>query len=87
MSEAIWHGFIHQKNDFVLHDKFGMFSVDGNSAVKVVLANYIDLAKVKAKEQGILTARGRFESFQEGDVLSSEDEQRYDDFFGHRDDP
>ncbi len=87
MAEAVWDGFIAPKSGYVLPDEFGMFSAEGNSAVKAALAKYIKSANETAAERGLRTSKERLDVFQDIEVALSVDGQTYDEFFGHLDTP
>jgi len=77
MSEAVFNGFIFEKEGYVLPDTFGLYEKDGNSAVKEVLSRYIEKMLPLAKES---SAKERLEMFQ--DEVYSESGESADEFFG-----
>lgn len=78
MSEAIFNGFIFEKESYVMPNSFGLSKEEGNSAVKKALTTYIETMLPLAKEA---TPEERLEMFQDDDVYSQSGEAP-DDFFG-----
>lgn len=83
MGNAIFDGFIRPKHGYLLPDAFGLYTDDGNSAVKDALAEYILAANAKASEIGLSSFHDRLASFQNPDVKSESTSAYYDDFFGY----
>ena len=84
MSDAVIDGFVRDTNDFCLADDFGLYSAAGNRAVKDAVSQYIETAKLKARELGLAKSRDRLAAFQNPSV-ESDVGNFYDDFFGHSD--
>ncbi len=84
MSRAIHHAFLVPDPNYVLPDEFGLYTDEGNRAVKAALAAYIREANAKCAELGIHKFHDRLAAFQAEDVVSDHpDEPTYnDDYFG-----
>ena len=87
ISDAIMSGFVRQTAGYSLPDEFGMFDADADSAVKAALAQFIERATQAAASQGLDSPQARLDAFQNPEITSSGDQQAYDEFFGHREEP
>lgn len=85
MSEAIVHGFIEPEPGYALASEFGMFSAEGDAAVHRALAGFLAKSHLAARVAGLDTPAKRLEAFQDCDVVTSQEGQAYDSFFGHVD--
>ncbi|CAA6821306.1 MAG: Unknown protein [uncultured Sulfurovum sp.] len=77
MSQAVYNGFIFEREAYVLPNAFGLFGASGNEAVKKALNNYIMKMLFVAKGK---SAVERLEMFQ--DRVYNEDGESIDEFFG-----
>jgi len=77
MSEAVFSSFIFEKSGYVMPNDFGLFTKEGNEAVKVALTKYVNEMLLLAKDAD---AKERLEMFQ--DEVYSENGESQNDFFG-----
>jgi len=77
MSDAVFISFIFEKSDYVMPNRFGLFTKEGNEAVKVALTKYVNEMLLLAKDADL---KERLEMFQ--DKVYSENGVSQDDFFG-----
>ncbi len=84
MSEAIYHSFIEPLAGYILPNEFGMFSNEGNVAVRAALVKFVVEANIEADRLRLQTPQIRLDAFQDNDVQSLEG-NTYDEYFGHRD--
>jgi hypothetical protein len=84
MLDAVYNGFLKPKEHFVMPDRFGMFSDEGNQRVKAALESYIKRANQRAEEIGLSDPNERLAAFQDTEFLVGEGEDTimFDDFFG-----
>lgn len=81
MSNAVHHGFLKPRPDYMLADKFGMRTAEGNRRVRDALAGYIAGAASAAEATGLGTFHQRLAAFQDGSVRTAR-KRDYDSFFG-----
>ena len=77
MSDAVFNGFIFEKENYVLPETFGLYEKDGNEAVKKALTIYIEEMLILVKDA---TPKERLEMFQ--DEVYAEGGESQDEFFG-----
>ncbi len=87
MAEAISCAFVKIEKGYSLPREFGMFSSEGNAAVRGALAAFLAKAPLSARAAGLDTPAKRLAAFQDADVATTKDGQCYDAFFGHADEP
>jgi hypothetical protein len=85
MHDVIIDGFINPKNDFVLPDEFGMFSAEGNGAIRRVLERLLPEFRHAASHDGLNTPKERLSAFQNDELKTPDEGNYYDDFFGYID--
>ncbi len=78
MFATIYRAFMRQEFRYEIPDKFGMFSPDGNLAVREALLKFVAAAKPRSIE----TPEARFGAFQDPAIQSSKG-STYDEYFGH----
>jgi hypothetical protein len=84
MREAITRAFFKPDPGYILPDEYGMFSVEGNAKVKVVLSQFIVAARIEAEQNGLSTPVDRLDAFQNIEAQSCRG-NTYDEYFGHAD--
>ena len=84
MYEAVLRGFLKPEPGYELGNEFGMFTPQGNRAVRSALSEYIVAANEMANEAGGMTFHQRLEAFQSSTAQST-NEQTHDEFFGWAD--
>src|SRR4051812_13305913 len=82
MSNAIMEGFVRHRLQYEITKDLGMFSEEGNTAVRNALTVYIAAANEKADELGLKTFHDRLNAVQDGSVRSVNGND-YDEFLGH----
>ena len=85
MYEAVHKGFIAPEAGFQLPDEFGMFSPEGNQAIKEALAQFLNHAEVKTATQQLATPQARLNAFQ--DPVETEEGLTQEDYFGYSESP
>ena len=85
MHRAIERGWIKPVSGYVVPSEFGMFSREGNLAVRDALEHFLDAAPDAGADERLDTPQQRLEAFQNAEVTSSGDGHTYDEFFGHAD--
>lgn len=83
MHAAIVDGFVRKTPNYKLPDEFGMFTPDGNLAVKAALTEFILEANRVAELNNICAFHDRFAVFQDPRATSTSEEVSVDDFFGY----
>ena len=85
LAEAVMQGWVWQTEDWELPDELGLFSEEGNRAVRQALASFLESARgAQEKEEGDLgTPARRLFAFQDP-AVKSDDGSPYDEYFGHR---
>ena len=68
MDAAIHRGFVHSRKDYVLPQKFGMFSEKANALVRAALGAFLLHPEVRKAAKVLKTPEDRFAAFQDGDV-------------------
>lgn len=85
MGDAVFNLFLKPTPECTMPDDFGLWSAEGNLAVKLALERYISSARVLAPEMGLSTFHERLEAFQYESVCSDLEGNYPDDFFGWMD--
>ena len=85
MHVALTQAFVKQVEGYSLPTEFGMFSAEGNSAVREALSRYVTRAIDAAKSAGLHTPEARLDALQDIHVVSSRGKGTYDEFIGHAD--
>jgi len=85
MHRAIERGWVKPVSGYVVPNEFGMFSREGNLAVRDALEHFLDAAPDAAADERLDTPQQRLDAFQNAEVTSSGDGHTYDEFFGHAD--
>lgn len=76
---AVYHGFVLRVPGYSLPESLGMASAEGNAAVRIALAEFLDASSVS----GARTPLQRFAAFQDATV-ESESGRCYSDYFGYQ---
>jgi len=82
MSDAVLKLFIIPVEGYELPGEFGMFSNEGNTAVKNALEKFLQNVQGLIGSQGFDTPEHRLQAFQNEDI-ESDDGMYYDDYFGY----
>ncbi|MBV8416916.1 MAG: hypothetical protein JO251_17060 [Verrucomicrobia bacterium] len=82
MAEAIDKSFVQPEHGYVLPNKFGMFSTEGDAAVRKALGAFLNHPEVIAARAQLPKAVDRLNAFQDESVVSDQG-RRYDDYFGY----
>ncbi len=85
MGDVVFNLFLKPTPEYTMSDDFGLWSAEGNLAVKLALERYIASARALAPEMGLSTFRERLEAFQYESVCSDLEGNYHDDFFGWMD--
>jgi hypothetical protein len=85
MYDAVINSFINPKEGYILPVEFGMFSSEGNSAVRSVLERILPEFLSASSNEGLDTPLKRLLSFQNENVETPGEGNFYDDFFGYID--
>jgi hypothetical protein len=80
LAEALLRGFVEQEADFEVPAALGLFTDEGNEAVRRILQDYLREARARAETLG-LDREGRQAALWNYDVATDEG-QYADDFFG-----
>jgi hypothetical protein len=83
MSDAIMNGFVRASGADGLRNEFGLFSAEGNLAVREALLEYVERACAKAFALGLSGFHDRLAAFQNPNVASDGEGILSDDFFGY----
>src|SRR5262245_6309686 len=81
LCDAIFTGFVKQNREYRMAP-FGMFTAEGEAAVRAALDEYIDKADQRAVELNLLSFHDRLAAFQNPAVRTAKGND-YDEFFGH----
>lgn len=84
MIEVIFNTFLKPSDNYVIPDKFGMFSDKANNQVKIILENFIIAIKPKIGSYGLKTPEERLNAFQDENIESI-DGMYFDDYFSYLD--
>ena len=84
MDDVVFSGFVKPKPGYVLPDKFGMFSTEGDELVREVFLWFLPAALQSAEQAGLDTFHKRLAAVQNLEVRT-EEENDYNDFFGWSD--
>lgn len=84
MAEAVMQGWVLQTEGWELQEDLGLFSDEGNGAVREVLAAFLESARQGQDAEDLDTPARRLFAFQDPAVKSA-DGSPYDEYFGHRD--
>jgi hypothetical protein len=89
MTRVIHDGFISPKSGFVLPNKFGMYTRDGDRKVRAALQRFLKKATKLAQAEGLDTPEARLTAFQNMDVWSEDEEggSCYNDYFDYYEHP
>ena len=82
MWAAIDKGLIRPVPGYVLPKELGMFSSEGNAAVRKAIETFLKDPEVMAAGSQLPRPVDRLNAFQDGDVVSDRG-TRYDDYFGY----
>ena len=89
MTRAVHDGFVSPKGGFVLPNKFGMYTREGDRKVRAALQRFLKKAARVAQAEGLDTPEARLAAFQNLDVRSEDEEggSCYNDYFGYYEHP
>jgi hypothetical protein len=89
MTRAVHDGFVSPKGGFVLPNKFGMYTREGDRKVRAALQRFLKKAAKVAKAEGLDTPEARLAAFQNMDVWSEDEEggSCYNDYFAYYEHP
>ena len=79
---AVYRAFLEPQRGYVLPEKFGMFSDEGNAQVRAALQTFLTHPEVLAASKALKTAQERFDAFQDESVETSEGTAGFE-YFGH----
>ncbi|WP_147274353.1 hypothetical protein [Bremerella cremea] len=79
---AIMEGFVRHRLKYEIPQDFGMFSEDGNTAVRNAISEYVATGNKKADELEIRTFHDRLNVMQDDSVCSVNGND-YEEFLGH----
>ncbi|HMJ16093.1 MAG TPA: hypothetical protein VK524_31975, partial [Polyangiaceae bacterium] len=83
---VIYRGFVLQEAAYEVPARFGMFTPQGNAAVRKALTEFLAAARPLAARGGLRDARARLNAFQDISVQSGNGET-FDAYFGAREAP
>jgi hypothetical protein len=89
MTRAVHDGFVSPIGGFVLPNRFGMYTREGDRKVRAALQRFLKKATKVAQAEGLDTPEARLAAFQNMDVWSEDEEggSCYNDYFGHYERP
>ncbi|MEZ6140522.1 MAG: hypothetical protein R3B84_08120 [Zavarzinella sp.] len=85
LDSAIHDGFLTPTQDYELPNDFGMYSPEGNLAVKNSLGWFLPAAMAACEAEELFTFHERLDAFQSLDVRIGPKQICYNDFFGYTD--
>jgi hypothetical protein len=80
-TDAVHHGFLIPTEGYELPEEFGMYSPEGDRAVRAALAAFLPAARAAAEAEGLTTFHQRLAAFQSFGVEVGPDWVCYNDFF------
>ena len=84
MDNAVFCGFLKPQFDYILPDKFAMYTPEGDRKVRRVVEWFLPTARAAADRCGLDTFHKRLKAFQNLDVCTAR-QNTYNDFFGWAD--
>jgi hypothetical protein len=85
MHDAIYRRFVLRDAGYALPSQFGMFTPEGDAAVRSALVTFIEDALPLAERAGLTDPQARLNAFQDVSVVANNG-QPYDTYFGDRGD-
>jgi hypothetical protein len=85
MHEAVMNVFIDPREGYTVPETFGMYSPEGDAAVRRVLERFLPRLVAAASEAGLATPKERLIAFQDTGVETPRQRSTYDEFFGYLD--
>jgi hypothetical protein len=85
LDDAVHHGFLIPTPGYRLPESFGLYTPEGNRAVRDALAWFIPAAIAAAEAEGLDTFHKRLAAFQNLAVRVGPKQKCYNDFFGYAD--
>jgi hypothetical protein len=82
---AVHDGFLSPTEGYELPEEFGMYSPEGDRAVRAALAAFLPAARAAAEAEGLVTFHQRLAAFQGSAVEVGPDHVCYNDFFRYTD--
>ena len=80
--DAIHKGFIKPRSNYVLPEKFGMFTNAGDRLIQVAIQTFLTHPEVSAASKSLKTPEARLDAFQDNDVESAEGNACFE-YFGY----
>lgn len=84
-TNAVHHGFLIPTEGYELPEEFGMYSPEGDRAVRAALAAFLPAARAAAEAEELATFHQRLTAFQNLGVVVGPQRACYNDFFRYTD--